>query len=130
MGATMMPEQANARSASHDGSRISFGVAMASVVGIFCLAMPISAYLVGGFIWVHQAQYPRVSGFVIANSPWLPVLIGLVACIALVVKERQLKVTSAARVNAVAIATTLLIGGFTLLIMILPMVQLLRAMGY
>src|SRR5689334_20427445 len=107
----MIQEQAGAKFSDHAVSRIGFGAAVTMVACTFCMTLPIVAFLVGWFLHKIKAEAPRVPAFVIANSPWLPVLIGLAACVALIVKERRLKAVSAARVNAIAIATTLLVGG-------------------
>jgi hypothetical protein len=125
----MMQDQTNAGFSDHNRSRIGFGVAITMVVSIFFITVPIIAYLVGGFLRVHRASAPRFPAFVIANSPWLPLLIGVAAFVALLVKERWLKSASAAKANIIAIIITLLVGGFTLVTVILPMEQIIRALS-
>lgn len=103
-------------------------MAITMILGVFAIAVPVLAYICGGFLKVHEAPAPKIAAFIIA-TPWLPLIIAVPLAVALILKEQRLRSASATKVNVAAIAITMIVGGLTLFIVVLPMVQLLRALG-
>ena len=124
-----MAEPSADRTASR--SQFALGAALALLVSIFAVAIPLMAYLCDGFFLVNNVSgMPKLSRLVVASSPWVPLLVAVVGCVALLVKERKLSAAASLKWNIVAILAVVLIGGFFLTVCcILPMATLMHAMN-
>jgi hypothetical protein len=111
-------------------SQFALGAALALLASIFAVAIPLMAYVCDGFFLVYESTMPKLSGLVVASSPWAPLLVAAVGCVALLVKERKLSAAVSLKWNIAAILAVVLIGGFFLIVCcILPMATLMRSMN-
>jgi hypothetical protein len=104
-------------------SRFALGVALASLISIFAFAIPITAYLCEGLLLIEDYPGTKASQLVIAASPWLPVLIAVLGSAALLMKEARISAAAALKWNRTTVIVVVLIGGFILIVCIIPMAQ-------
>ena len=106
-------------------SRFTLGVAVALLVTVFVIALPATALLFDAFQETFGADGPGIADWLVATSPWLPLVVGIGGAAALICKERRCQASLAAMLNVAAILVTLIASGLVLFTVWFAMVQVL-----
>jgi hypothetical protein len=106
-------------------SRFTLGVALALLIGMFAIAIPLATHISNEFLSQYRCEAPKLAVFLAHHSPWLPLSITICGGVALLAKERWCKNTTALRLNVVAVVATVCAGCLCLVAVCLPVLQLL-----
>lgn len=106
----------------------ALSASVALLAAFFGLVVPLLSYVSSHLQITFDAEWPRVPLFVMAVSPWAPLLLAGLGISALLAKERFVSTSAAARINFTAMIVIALCGILLCAILWLPIFQLMRAL--